>query len=100
MTVCRFLGKLGLKPFDKAAKGMRPVMKASRIKEEKYADFCVRYSVKQIGRGGGMCIMLSCSINVTVTLYSCWCFHRRVRASSRDLYEGKDDTSIVVNFTA
>ena len=27
---------------DKAAKSMRPIMKASRKKEESYADFCVR----------------------------------------------------------
>lgn len=99
MTVCRFLGKLGLKPFDKAAKGMRPVMKASRIKEEKYADFCVRYTVKQIGRGGGMCIMLAAQ-SMSLSHYSCWCFHRRVRASSRGLSEGKVyDTSIVADFT-
>jgi hypothetical protein len=46
--VCRFLGKLGLKPFDKAAKSMRPVMKAGRAKEEKFADFCVRIGIREI----------------------------------------------------
>jgi len=34
----------GIKQFDKAAKAMRPYMKASRTKEEKYDNWCQRQS--------------------------------------------------------
>lgn len=38
--LCRLLGKLGIKVFEKAAKGMRPYIKAAKRKEESFADWC------------------------------------------------------------
>ena len=43
-NLCRFLGKLGIKSFEKAAKAMRPYMKAARKKEESFSDWCDKQS--------------------------------------------------------